>query len=75
MSMRFAGKRIKVLVRRNLKMSGGKIAAQGIHAALALASVIGATPEELMEMAYLTTVTLDASDQKFWRAKKGELYN
>lgn len=62
---RLWGKRIKILVRRNLKMSPGKVAAQSVHATLALASVLQASPEELMMMANLTTVTLDASDQKF----------
>lgn len=68
--MRFPGQRIKILVRRNLKMSGGKIAAQSVHATLALASLLAASPDDLMEMAYLTTVTLDASDQKFRLAKE-----
>ena len=67
---RLWGKRIKVLVRRNLKMSPGKVAAQSVHAVLALASVMQASSAELMTMANTTTVTLDASDQKFWRAKK-----
>src|SRR5271163_1820487 len=67
---RLWGKRIKILVRRNLKMSPGKVAAQSVHASLALASIMNASPDELMMMANLTTVTLDASDQKFWNAKK-----
>jgi peptidyl-tRNA hydrolase len=67
---RLWGQRIKILVRRNLKMSPGKVAAQSVHAALALASVLNASPAELLKMANLTTVTLDASDQKFWRMKK-----
>jgi peptidyl-tRNA hydrolase len=46
-------------------MSPGKIGAQSVHAALALASIMKASPDELMMMANLTTVTLDASDQKF----------
>jgi peptidyl-tRNA hydrolase len=62
---RLWGKRIKILVRRNLKMSPGKVSAQSVHASLALASIMKASPEELMMMANLTTVTLDASDQKF----------
>lgn len=67
---RLQGQRIKILVRRNLKMSPGKVAAQSVHATLALASLLKASPAELLAMANLTTVTLDASDQKFWRAKK-----
>jgi peptidyl-tRNA hydrolase len=67
---RLWGKRIKILVRKNLKMTPNKIAAQSVHATLALASVMQASPAELMAMANMTTVTLDASNQKFWRAKK-----
>ena len=67
---RLWGKRIKILVRRNLKMSPGKVAAQSVHATLALASIMEASPAELMTMANLTTVTLDASNQKFWQAKQ-----
>jgi peptidyl-tRNA hydrolase len=67
---RLWGQRIKILVRRNLKMSPGKIAAQSVHATLALASIMEATPAELLMMANLTTVTLDASNQKFWNTKK-----
>jgi len=62
--------RIKILVRRNLKMSPGKVAAQSVHAVLALASIMKASPAELLQMANLTTVTLDASNQKFWKVKK-----
>lgn len=51
-------------------MSPGKIAAQSVHATLALAAVMEASPAELLMMANLTTITLDASNQKFWRMKK-----
>ncbi len=67
---RLWGKRIKILVRRNLKMSPGKVAAQSAHAVLAFASVMQVSPAELAEMANMTTVILDASDQKFWQASK-----
>lgn len=58
-------KRIKILARRNLKMSAGKLAAQSVHAALGLAALMAATPEDLVVMANLTCVVLEASDQKF----------
>jgi peptidyl-tRNA hydrolase len=67
---RLQGQRIKILVRRNLKMSPGKVAAQSVHGVLGLASVLEASSAELLMMANLTTVTLDASNQKFWQTKK-----
>lgn len=37
-------KRIKILARKNLKMSPGKLAAQSVHAALALAALVPLDP-------------------------------
>lgn len=37
-------KRIKILARKNLKMSPGKLAAQSVHAALALACMVELHP-------------------------------
>jgi peptidyl-tRNA hydrolase len=51
-------KRIKILARKNLKMSSGKLAAQSVHAALALTSI-----EKLDAMQ--SVVVLEVSDAKF----------
>lgn len=60
--------RIKVLYRKNLKMSPGKLAAQSVHAALGLASWYpkALSPEH-------SVVVLEASDKKFEEAKKQSL--
>ncbi len=63
--MDLKGKRIKVLVRRNLELSPGKRAAQAVHAALGLAGLLDVTPWELSKLANTTCVVLDASDRKF----------
>lgn len=56
--------RIKVLVRRNLKMSSGKIAAQAVHAALWL-------KEKDSRVHHLSTVVvLEVSDKKYNEAKE-----
>jgi peptidyl-tRNA hydrolase len=49
-------KRIKVLYRKNLKMTPGKLAAQACHA------VLGLAPEEDIGI-----VVLEASDNKFFQ--------
>jgi peptidyl-tRNA hydrolase len=54
-------KRIKILVRRNLKMTCGKSRAQCVHAALGL--------YKLCSTEYFSCVTLDVSDAKFEEAK------
>jgi PTH2 family peptidyl-tRNA hydrolase len=59
-------KRIKLLVRKNLKMSEGKIAAQCVHAALGLNSMLFTPgmphlPLDGME----SVVCLQVSDKKF----------
>jgi peptidyl-tRNA hydrolase len=56
-------KRIKLLVRKNLKMSEGKIAAQCVHAALGLARL---RPEAADPI--LSVVVLLVSDKKFLEA-------
>jgi peptidyl-tRNA hydrolase len=53
--------RIKILVRRNLKMSDKKMSAQCVHAALGLYK---ANPQD-----HWSCVVLDASDNKFDEAK------
>jgi len=65
--MDLKGKRIKVLVRRNLELSPGKRAAQSVHAVLGLAGLLSASPRELGMLANTTCVVLDASDRKFDR--------
>ena len=55
-------KRIKFLVRRNLKLSAEKMAAQCVHAALALNKTI---PLDAMQ----SVVVLQISDKKFEEAK------
>ena len=60
--------RIKIIARRNLKMTPGKLAAQSVHAALGLASRLANDAGEVNEMANLTTVVLEYSDQKYRRA-------
>ena len=57
--------RIKVLYRKNLKMSPGKLAAQSVHAALGLAAWY---PEALSPDH--SVVVLEASDKKFEEAKQ-----
>lgn len=52
-------RRIKILYRKNLKMSEGKLAAQSVHAALGLKGV----------NAFMSVVVLQASDAKFEEAK------
>lgn len=56
--------RIKILYRKNLKMSPGKLAAQSVHAALGLATI---HPEAKDPM--LSVVVLEASDKKFEESK------
>jgi peptidyl-tRNA hydrolase len=53
--------RIKILVRKNLKMSEGKIAAQSIHAVLGLAQKEELNPQQ-------SVVVLSVSDNKFKEA-------
>lgn len=55
-------KRIKILARKNLKMSHGKLAAQAVHAALALA-----VETELHPM--MSVVVLEVNTAPFERAK------
>jgi peptidyl-tRNA hydrolase len=55
-------KRIKILARKNLKMSPGKLAAQSVHAALALAC-----QEELHPM--MSVVVLEVNGKPFEDAK------
>jgi peptidyl-tRNA hydrolase len=52
-------KRIKILVRRNLKLTKGKFGAQCVHAALGL----------LNPNAMMSVITLEKSDKKFEEAK------
>lgn len=52
--------RIKILIRKNLRMSSGKLAAQAVHAALAL-------PDTNPNM---TVAVLQVSDRKFAEAKE-----
>lgn len=67
---RLWNKRVKILARRNLKMSGGKLAAQSVHAVLGLAALMEASPSEVATMGNMTCVVLDASDQKFRQAQE-----
>lgn len=53
-------KRIKILYRKNLKMSEGKIAAQAVHAALGL--------YKQDQQQYFSCVVLGVSDRKFEEA-------
>lgn len=55
-------KRIKLLVRRNLKMSERKVAAQCVHAAIGLYKK---DPQD-----HWSCVVLEASDAKFEQAKE-----
>lgn len=57
-------KRIKILARKKLKMSEGKLAAQCAHAALALAGI-----EQLNPM--MSVVVLMVNETPFYEAKKG----
>ncbi len=59
--------RIKILVRKNLKMSEGKVASQAVHAALGLAKLAPQASDPM-----LSVVTLLISDAKF-EEKKAEL--
>jgi len=52
-------RKIKILYRKNLKMSVGKIAAQSVHAAIGLPDV-----DDMMSV-----VVLGVSDKKFQEAK------
>lgn len=56
--------RIKVLYRKNLKMSPGKLAAQSVHAALGLAKMFPEAGDPMHSV-----VVLEASDKKFEEAK------
>ena len=58
-------KRIKILCRKNLKMSPGKLAAQAVHAALALTSLEKLDPLQ-------SVVVLEVSDKKFNEKINGE---
>jgi len=69
-------KRIKLLVRKNLKMSPGKIAAQCVHAALGLNKLLTEDPAKMLGE-YLpcvlngmeSVVVLEVSDKKFGEAQ------
>lgn len=69
-------KRIKLLIRRNLKMEEKKISAQCVHAAFGLAGKhsIGSElcAQDLFEWANTTAVRLDASDKKYEEIKAGQ---
>lgn len=56
-------KRIKILARKNLKMSPGKLAAQSVHAALALACVVPLNP-------MMSVVVLEVNGAPFEAAKE-----
>ena len=58
-------KRIKILARKNLKMSSGKLAAQAVHAALALTSLEKLDPLQ-------SVVVLEVTDKKFNEKVNGE---
>ena len=58
-------KRIKILCRKNLKMSPGKLAAQAVHAALALTSLEKLDPLQ-------SVVVLEVTDRKFNEKINGE---
>ena len=58
-------KRIKILSRKNLKMSPGKLAAQAVHAALALTSLEKLDPLQ-------SVVVLEVTDRKFNEKINGE---
>lgn len=58
-------KRIKILARKNLKMSPGKLAAQAVHAALALTSLEKLDPLQ-------SVVVLEVTDRKFNEKINGE---
>lgn len=53
-------KTIKIIYRRNLKMSPGKLAAQCVHAAIGLKEVL-----TTLLTAETSVVVLEASDKKF----------
>lgn len=57
-------KRIKILARKNLKMSSGKLAAQSVHAALALACLESLDP-------MMSVVVLEVNGAPFEAAKQG----
>ena len=59
--------RIKILARKNLKMSPGKLAAQAVHAALGL-NDLGYTDANLLD-AMMSVVVLEVSDAKFELAR------
>lgn len=56
--------RLKILVRKNLKMSPGKVAAQCVHAALGLDKFHGISLHP-----HMSVVVLHVSDKKFEEAK------
>lgn len=56
--------RIKILARKNLKMSSGKLAAQSVHAALALACLVPLDP-------MMSVVVLEVNGAPFEAAKAG----
>lgn len=69
-------KRLKLLVRKNLKMSSGKIAAQCVHAALGLNKKLnwddlpmGQFPDREYLDPMKSVVVLEVSDVKFGEAK------
>lgn len=55
-------KRIKILARKNLKMSPGKLAAQSVHAALALTCLVPLDP-------VMSVVVLEVNGAPFDAAK------
>ena len=58
--------RIKILARRNLKMTPGKLAAQSVHAALGL--------YKQNPLPHWSCVVLEVSDNKFEEAKVAHPY-
>ena len=58
-------KRVKILARKNLKMSSGKLTAQAVHAALALTSLEKLDPLQ-------SVVVLEVTDRKFNEKINGE---
>ncbi len=61
---------LKILVRKNLKMSTGKTAAQSVHAALGL---MRNSPHNFPD-GYTKCVVLEVSDKKFEEAKVNGTY-
>lgn len=61
-------KTLKIIYRKNLKMTPGKLAAQCVHASAGLLDLHEGEWHEIFSAAYGRAVVLEASDKKFFQA-------